>query len=435
VADAGTVPAPPGGSGVGREGVRRRRRWIGAAVVLAVVLAVGVVALVRRATSGDGPMKLRRTVTGKVASGRLEPAGRLVLIDGGTAYFAYVANGRSWVSAFRAGRGDRPLWTVEIKLPGGSSSLSVADGVLVVISSCGQPCTSVLGLDAGTGHQLWTQQLPAAGVLGDARGHLAIRLTDGMFLSDVVGVEARTGRQVWRLDGAGGLNRLEQVPGTTHLVQYQSGRALRLIDIATGQPLVTADVSSLVAGTVPGDLSVRGDAGLLLVNRKDSASGPAGRPVGIVFSVSDLRVRWQHEGRVTALAPGRFYAGDDTGRHVLDADGHPLWTAKDEVQAALGVTSWGHLAPSSDNTFRYVSLATGRPLAADRHDMAWSEPAGVIERQRNGERGARYWYLALPSGHRSGMGRLDVDWRDCDYSHTLLACFDSRDRPGVWRYR
>jgi hypothetical protein len=409
--------------------VWRRRWWLGAGVLLVAVAIVVVLITV----PGNGLITPDRVVTGQDSS---QPGDgmRDVQFDHatGTAYFSYLANDRRQVAAYKEGS-DTPLWTVDS--PGDITSM--AEGIILV--SAGR---SLSAMDSQTGRRLWTQSsLPISAGAVSSSGYVSAGLVsnDG-FSAGIAVLDARTGQVKWKLDHDG-RDRVMGIPGTTDMLHYQHGRTLRRLELATGKELMSADITTLVSDATSVDMTFAGDAVLLLVEQGTSAMG--GTLKGLVFGLADLTLRWEHEGRVTKLADGLFYAGSSvTGRQVLDAQGRELWRPEEEVEVGREGSTWGYIrsftGPGSDtppdtDQFTYVDLATGSRLASDSREQAWFDTSGVLQMLR-GEN-PRFWLLSLPDGQTTSLGDLPVTWQDCAFSHTYIACFDHDGKPGMWRYR
>jgi hypothetical protein len=410
--------------------MRRRRWWLGAGALVIAVAIVVVVIIV----PGNGLMTPDRVVTGQETS---QPGDDLrdVQFDGatGTAYFTYLANGQRRLAAYNEGS-DTPLWTVD--WPG----ILSGSGEGLVLTSAGR---SLSALDSQTGQRLWTQsQLPLGGGTVHSSGFISASLVsnDG-FANGVAVLDARTGQLKWKLDHPG-RDRVMTIPGTTDMLHYQNGSKLRRLELATGTELMSADISAHVAGATSTNMTFSGDAVLLLVEHGGSTA-TGGTMKGLVFGLTDLKLRWEHEGRVTSIADDVFYAGSsETGRQVLDAQGRELWRPDEEVQIGRLGSTWGYVQfyagygeekPPETDLFTYVDLRTGGRLAGDSREQAWFDTAGVLQMARG--RDPQFWFLSLPDGATTNLGDLPVVWQDCAYSHTYIACFDHDGKPGMWRYR
>jgi outer membrane protein assembly factor BamB len=301
---------------------------------------------------------------------------------------------------------------------------------------------SLSALDSRTGQQLWTQSsLPFSGGTIHSNGYISAGLVTGDgFAGGVAVLDARTGQVKWKLEHEG-RDRVTPIPGTTDMLHYENGRTLRRLELATGRQLMAADISAQVSGATSIDMTFAGDAVLLLIDQGMPATG--GTSKGVVFALADLTVRWEHEGRVTRLSDDLFYAGSSkTGRQVLDAQGRELWRPEEEVQVGRLGSTWGYIKsyaglgndlPPETDLYTYVDLRTGNRLAGDSHEQAWFGTAGVLQMLRGGD--PQFWFLSLPGGDTTSLGDLPVDWQDCAFSHTHIACFDDDGKPGIWRYR
>jgi PQQ-like domain len=418
----------------------RRRSWvIGAAAVAVVAVTVTVVVVV------SGRLSLDRVLTGRYDGPPPESgAGRYVLIEPSrddTAYYASSGPGPALsVAAFRAGAAE-PTWTTSIKQDR-SPVLAFVPGILLVtFLECSRQCETAFAFDAATGQQLWTTRIPVSGVIASTDRLVVFGLVakDGTltYTAGAVALDARTGTELWRIehDGKG---RIDNVPGSAQLVYYENRLALSRIDITTGKPVRKADLAATMSAVDHADMSVVGDAVLLLAESGPSVNSDL---EGLVFGLDDLSLRWRQPGRTTALAPGLFYSGSrEHGRRVLDAGGRELWRPNDEVQVVSTEASWRYLTDFGDSKrdpdrYTYVELATGRELGNDTYDRILSEPGGVLQVVSGTRTSMRLRYLEMPSGSDTDLGQIEALRETCDTAHGLLACFDADGHPGLWRYR
>jgi hypothetical protein len=408
----------------------RRRWWLGGGILfVAVAIIVAVIVW-----PGNDLITPDRVVTGQQRTQPDDKTRNVEIDDGtGTAYFSYTADGRSQIAAYKEGS-DTPQWTVDAA----GLITSMSEGLLLTVAG-----KTVTAMDSRTGQQLWKQSSLSTGGAGvSSGGYVTATLVDKEgFGAGIAVLDARTGQVKWRLDHDG-RDRVMTIPGTTDMLHYQNGRKLRRLELATGRELMSADISAQVSGATSTDVTFAGDTVLLLAEKGTPAMG--GTSNGLVFGLADLKLRWQHEGRVTKLADGLFYAGSsETGRQVLDAQGRELWRPdKEEVQVGRFGSTWGYTTfipgygedmPPDTDRYAYVDLATGRHLASDSRDQAWFDPSGVLQMLRGKD--PRFWFLSLPEGDSTSLGEVPVVWQDCAFSRTYIAGFDHDGKPGMWRYR
>ncbi|MBP2328118.1 hypothetical protein JOF56_008503 [Kibdelosporangium banguiense] len=406
----------------------RLRWWFVAGVVILVAASTLAITL-----PGTGLITPDRVVDGRFDGPEPDPGGdRDVKLDPdtGIAYFSYTAGG-SRIAAYREGS-DTPLWTAEV----GGDIVSVSGGL--VLTTADRVLTAI---DAQTGKLLWKQpSLPIAAGSARSDGRVFASLMDKKgFTSGVAMLDARTGQLIWRLDHDG-RDRVVAIPDSQELLRYRTGHTLDRLDPSSGAVLASTDVSALVTGSTSADLTFTGDALLMQLLNSETDTRR-----GVVLGLSDLKLRWEHDGRMTSLADGLFYAGSSvTGRQVLDAQGRELWRPVEEVQVGRGGATWGYMKvypedKQGTDEFVYVDLATGRRLVSDSRQQAWYGTSGVLQMHRDRPKGRTtnvlFWFLSLPEGEYSSLGELPVAYPDCAFSRTHIACFDSKGKPGIWRYR
>jgi hypothetical protein len=413
----------------------RRRWWVVAGTVAAVVAVVVTVI----AVSGDdaaalGVMPLERVLDADAGGVMPALAGvGSILFDAEVdphatdlAYFSYIIGDLPEVTAHRAGS-DRPLWTFRGDGTVTAVHLSTVGDVLLVFSTCKALCPQVIGLDPGSGKRLWTADVPAASLIGDAGGYAVLQLADGETLTDVAGIDVRTGEVAWRTAPTEGRDRYAMVPGTTRMAHYAPAGTLSLVDITTGQTPVTVTAPPYADGDSPELTASAGEVAL-----KTGAGST-------VYAATDLAQRWTRDAIVHAIEPDLLYvSGSDHGT-VVDGSGRVRWRTENEVFFGADGDDWGlswRYESAGGSEVTYVDLATGRRLTGDDHAPAYREKGGVLQVDGiDNEGDATFWYLALPSGRHAELGTHDILAGTCAFGHTLIACLDTRGRLGMWRYR
>jgi hypothetical protein len=337
------------------------------------------------------------------------------------------------VAGFASGAA-APTWTRRI--PGPIVQIvdfEVAGDVLVVLLEC-SGCDQIHGLDTRTGEILWSLPRRGSHVYGWHAETVVVSLGNaGGFINGVAGIDRRSGRIAWQF-GIASVETAQLSADESKLVRFETAGRLTLLDVATGAVLATADVSDRVQGITRAELSVMEGAVAL------TTSGAAGR-TGSAHSATDLAALWRRDQHVLAVPGGRFEIseiGDRGPRQIVDAAGKTLWEARDRVFYMHPRASWGVLEPYGDGEQEFLRLTDGKRVGtADGRAPVFSEAGGALLRKSPGGRGAvpaEFFYLHMPSGDVSELGRLEESGL-CAFSHTYVACADGDRNPGLWRYR
>jgi outer membrane protein assembly factor BamB len=295
-----------------------------------------------------------------------------------------------------------PLWTVDLA-SAGDHRVDVIGRELVVASVATvatEPTATMVALDATSGEQRWTLQVPGdlreVTVIG-AVGDVLVLEQPGAIGPTVTGVDVVTGATRWVTDAVANDGHLGLV-GTPFVARLPSSpdRLVTLIDAATGREVGTIASESAAPGR-PGGWSTDGagtwyviDDGQVVAHDLRSELGDA-RPVGPLADVALPAV----------VVDDRLAVVDDSGSIAI-AGGDPVTVSPDVPGSVRSLT------PVSGSNL--VVTAPGRiagvDVDGDTVDLAWSRNDGVVAADHPTVDG-----MLLQVATRGGAGNQLVDGR------------------------
>ncbi|WP_433062699.1 WD40 repeat domain-containing protein [Dactylosporangium sp. CS-033363] len=387
--------------------VRHRRWW--AAAILLVPLLIG----------GSSAAPLRDPVA-------ILPGDRISGIAGDTSTM-YVMSAAT-VAAYRMPDGAR-TWSTPV--PEGTH-LVHTDATRVVVATQGEPV--LIGLDAGTGAEVWRQTgyMPAVYGCTCADGVVvAQHVAPGVATADIAGLDPGTGAARWTLaPPPGGVQRLVftgdlrvqvavlDADGTLRLHRADTGAVVRTVKLDNPGPV--------------NEFAMSGDR--LLAYRV----GDATVLDGTVFDLATGKRLFERKAPYLVWCGPMLCAGDQEGpTQVFDRDtGGQRWQLAGSP-AGIRLTGQYLMEPPGTVGIRIYEPATGRlvtQLDGWTPVGALDEPSLLVVGHDPRSTAPLLGVFDPATGRATVLGRADAkaDPQECFIAGALLACRLDASRAGVW---